>query len=85
MELLDIRHTGDGRLRACLAHGGAVEQLEGTAAEMDALGRALEQAAELAFVQTGWCPVADVVVGDRMVRVGLSGRGRVTLVTGPAD
>jgi len=84
MELLDIRRTDQGLLRACLAHTGGVEELEGTAEQVDELGRALGHAAELASVVTGACLVADVTVGDRMVRIGLTGAGRVTLVTGPA-
>jgi hypothetical protein len=85
MELLDVRRTEDGRLRACLAHGGGLQELEGTAGQVDELGRALAHAAELASVSTGACLVADVTVGDRLVRIGLSGAGRVTLVIGPAD
>ena len=83
MELLDIRTVDDGRLRVSLVHMGGVEELEGTRAEVDALGAALQDAAALASLGTGWCPVADVVVGDRMVRVGLTGAGRVTVITGP--
>ena len=85
MELLDIRRTQDGLLRACLAHTGGLEQLEGTAEQIDELGRSLAHAAELASVATGACLIADVTVGDRMVRIGLTGAGRVTLVIGPAD
>jgi hypothetical protein len=83
MELLDIHRTESGRLRACLAHAGTLHQLEGTAEQIDELGSALAHAAELASVQTGACLVADVVVGDTLLRIGLTGHGRVTLVTGP--
>jgi hypothetical protein len=85
VELLDIRRTEHGRLRACLAHAGGVQELEGTAAEVDELGRALAHAAALASVSTGACLIADVTVGDRLVRIGLSGVGRVTLVVGPTE
>src|SRR6478735_7071265 len=85
MELLDIRRTEDGRVRACLAHAGGLQELEGTPGQVDELGRALAHAAEFASAATGACLVADVTVGDRLVRIGLSGAGRVTLVIGPAD
>jgi hypothetical protein len=85
MELLDIRRTEDGRLRACLAHGGGVEELEGTAEQIDELGRALAQVAALASVVTGACHVTDVVVGAKLARIGLTSAGRVTLVVGPND
>jgi len=85
MELLDIRHTESGRLRACLAHTGGLEELEGTIEQIDELGRALTDAAALASLAVGACPIADVTVGDRLLRIGLTGRGRVTLVVGPAD
>ena len=85
MELLDIRRTEDGRLRACLAHAGALQELEGTGEQVDQLGRALAHAAELASVITGACLIAHVIVGERLVRIGLTSAGRVTLVTGPAE
>jgi hypothetical protein len=85
MELLDVRRTQSGRLRACLAHAGGLEELEGTAEQVDELGRVLAHAAALASVITGACLIADVTVGDKLVRIGLSGAGRVTLVIGPAD
>ncbi len=84
MELLDIRRTESGRLRFCLAHAGGLQELEGTAEQVDELGRVLADAAALASVSTGWCLVGDVPVGDRLVRIGLTGAGRVTLVVGPA-
>jgi hypothetical protein len=85
MELLDIRRTERGRLRACLAHAGGLQELEGTAEQIDELGCALGHAAELASVNTGACLIADVTVGDRLVRIGLTAAGRVTFVVGPAD
>jgi len=85
MELLDIRRVEGGRLRACLAHAGGLQELEGTADEIDELGCALAHAAELASVCTGACRIADVRVGDRLVRIGLTGAGRVTLVVGPIE
>jgi hypothetical protein len=85
MELLDIRRTQSGRLRACLAHSGGLEALEGTPEQIDELGRALTDAAALASLAVGACLVADVTVGDRLLRIGLTGAGRVTLVIGPAD
>ena len=85
MELLDIHRTERGRLRACLAHAGTLQELEGTAEQVDELGRALAHAADLASVLTGSCFIADVTVGDMLVRIGLTGVGRVTLVIGPAD
>jgi hypothetical protein len=84
MELLEIRRVAGGRLRACLAHAGGLETLEGTPEQVDALGCALEHAAALASVGTGSCLIADVTVGAKLVRVGLTGAGRVTLVVGPA-
>jgi hypothetical protein len=85
MELLDIRRTESGRLRACLAYAGGIEQLEGTLEQVDELGRALAHAAALASVSTGACLIADVTVGVKLVRIGLTGAGRVTVVIGPAD
>lgn len=85
MELLDIRLTETGLVRVCLAQSDAVHDLEGTREQVDELGRALADAAALATVSTGPSFLADVVVGDRMVRVGLTGAGRVTVVIGPAD
>jgi hypothetical protein len=85
MELLDIHRTESGRLRACLAHSGGVQELEGTPEQIDELGRVLTDAAALAFLAVGACRIADVTVGDRLLRVGLTGAGRVTLVVGPAD
>jgi hypothetical protein len=84
MELLDIRRTESGRLRACLAHAGGLEELEGTAEQIDELGWALAQAAALASVSTGACLIADVTVGGKLARIGLTGAGRVTLIVGPA-
>jgi hypothetical protein len=85
MELLDIRRTESGRLRACLSYTGGLQELEGTTEQVDELARALAHAAELASVVTGACLVADVTVGDKLVRIGLTGAGRVTVVIGPAD
>jgi hypothetical protein len=85
MELLDVHRTECGRLRASLAYAGTLHELVGTADEIDELGRALAHAAELASVLTGSCLIADVTVGDRLVRIGLTGLGRVTLVIGPGD
>lgn len=85
MELVGIRRTERGRLSACLAHAGSLQELEGTAEQMDELGRALAHAAELASVRTGSCFIADVTVGAMLIRIGLTGAGRVTLVIGPAD
>lgn len=85
MELLDIHRMQCGRLRARLAHAGILQELEGTAEEIDELARALAHAAELTSVLTGSCLIADVIVGDKLVRIGLTGAGRVTLVIGPGD
>jgi hypothetical protein len=85
MELLDIRRTEEGRIRACLAHAGGLQELEGTVEQIDELGRVLAQAADLASLKTGACLLADVTVGDRLVRIGLTGAGRVTLIVGPVD
>jgi hypothetical protein len=85
MELLDIRRTDDGRLRACLAHAGGLQELEGTVEQIEMLAGALADAAALASVAMGACLIADVTVGDRLFRIGLTGGGRVRLVVGPAD
>jgi hypothetical protein len=85
MELLGIRVTETGQIGVSLAYLGGVADLVGTSDQVDRLGAALADAAALASVGTGACVVAHVVVGDRMVRVGLSGAGRVTVVIGPSD
>ncbi|MDA0141868.1 hypothetical protein [Solirubrobacter deserti] len=84
VELLHITPTDSGHLRVTVAHGDVLDDLVATPEQIDELGRALEQAVSLTQVSTGFCVLADVPVGDRLVRVGLSGSGRISLVIGPA-
>jgi hypothetical protein len=82
MELVDIHTEGD-RVNVTLADDVGLTRLVGTSDEIVALSGAMEQAAVLAGVadQPAW--LAELRVGDDVVRLGV-GNGRVRLLTGPA-
>jgi hypothetical protein len=84
MELLAAELTDDGTIRFTLAHAGALTPLEGSVAEIERLCAAMREVALLATVSdTERCWLHDVVVGDRIVRLGLHPGGGVRLLVSP--
>jgi hypothetical protein len=84
MELLAAELTDDGTIRFTLAHAGALTALEGTVEEIERLTAAMREVALLATASdTERCWLHDVVVGDRVVRLGLHPGGGVRLLVSP--